>query len=133
MIFLPIVLLFVGVGLGLLFHVSPANGLTGQYLAVACLAGMDTVCGGSRSGLAGKFSTDVFVTGFISNVILASFVAWLGDKIGIDLYVAVALVFAKRILDNLSLIRRFALTTYKDARERKRLKALVQPQSEASQ
>ncbi len=133
MIFLPLILLFVGAAIGLAIHVGPLHGITGTYLAVACLAGLDTVCGGIRSGLEGKFSADVFLTGFISNVIIASFVAWLGDMIGIDLYVAVALVFAKRILDNLSLIRRFALTTYKDARERRRLKALVQPQSEGGQ
>jgi len=33
---------------------GPQGGLAGQYLAVACLAGLDTICGGIRSGLEGK-------------------------------------------------------------------------------
>ncbi|MEA2552274.1 MAG: hypothetical protein QOJ65_450 [Fimbriimonadaceae bacterium] len=109
------------------------NAMLAIYLAVACLAGLDTVLGGIRSGMEGKFHTDVFVTGFISNILIAFFLAWLGDKIFINLYLAVALVLGARIFTNLSLIRRFLLTKWQDARERKRLQqdlahAQVSPQ-----
>src|SRR5436305_8262581 len=97
------------------------NQQVAQYMAVACLAGLDTVLGGIRSGLEGKFHTDVFTTGFISNILIAFFLAWLGDRMGINLYLAVALVLGARIFTNLSLIRRFLLTKWQDARERKRL------------
>jgi len=105
--------------------------VAGQYLAVACLAGLDSVCGGVRSGLEGKFHNDVFVSGFIFNIIIAFFLAWLGDKIFIDLFLAVALVLGARIFNNLSLIRRFLLTKWQDNRERKRMQQLVQTPGQA--
>lgn len=133
MILIPLVALAVGVALGMFVFKAPLPGVWAQYLAVACLAGLDTVCGGIRSGFEGKFSADVFITGFVSNVLIASFIAYLGDKIYIDLFLAVALVFGKRILDNLSLIRRFLLTRYKDAKERAKLQALVQASQSETQ
>ena len=123
---LPIVALALGALIALAAKFGPLPGAGGQYLAVACLAGFDTVFGGVRSGLEGKFRTDVFVTGFVSNILIAFFLAWLGDQIYINLFLAVALVLGARIFTNLSLIRRFALTKWQDTRERKRLQALAQ-------
>jgi len=123
---LPLVMLLVGAAMALVLKFGPVPGVFGQYLAVACLAGIDTVCGGIRSGLESKFRADVFSTGFISNVLIAFFLAWLGDQIYINLFLAVALVLGARIFTNLSLIRRFALTKWQDAQERKRLQALAQ-------
>ena len=122
MIFLlPIVGLVVGAIAAFILKVGPQGGYTGQYLAVACLAGFDTICGGIRSGLEGKYTNEVFLTGFISNIAIAFGMAFLGDYIGLDLFLAVALVLGSRIFTNLSLIRRVLLTRYQDARERKRL------------
>ncbi|MBI1757249.1 MAG: small basic family protein [Fimbriimonas ginsengisoli] len=130
MIFLlPLIGLFIGIALALIFVAGPLPGVWGQYMAVACLAGLDTVCGGIRGGLEGKFHIDVFVTGFISNCLIAGGIAWLGDKIYIPLYLAVALVLGARIFTNLSLIRRFLLTKWQDARERQRLQRLAQQQA----
>src|SRR5271166_4975437 len=100
---------------------QPLTGIYGQYLAIACLAGLDTICGGVRSGLEGKFHPDIFITGFFSNIIIAFGLAWLGDKIFVDLFLAVALVLGWRIFTNLSLIRRYLLTRIKDAADRRRL------------
>jgi small basic protein len=124
-IFLPIVALAVGILVGAFLNagVDPRFSI---YFGIACLAGLDTVCGGVRSGLEGKFRNDVFVTGFVSNVLIAFFLAWLGDRIGINLYVAVAFVLGARLFTNLSLIRRSALTKWQDAQERKRLQAVAQ-------
>lgn len=118
---MPLICLLIGVLLPLLAHVQPVGGEAGKYLAVACLAGLDTVCGGIRTGLEGKFHNDVFFTGFIFNVLIAFFIAWLGDKIGIDLFLVAALVLGTRIFTNLSLIRRFLLTKWQDERERRRM------------
>lgn len=123
---LPFVALAFGALVAVLAKIGALPGAGGQYLAVACLAGFDTVFGGVRSGLEGKFRTDVFVTGFFSNILIAFFLAWLGDQIYINLFLAVALVLGARIFTNLSLIRRFALTKWQDARERKRLQAMAQ-------
>jgi small basic protein len=126
MIFLlPLVGAVLGALLAVLLKVGPQGGLTGQYMAVACLAGLDTICGGVRSGLEGKYTNEVFISGFVSNIIIAFFLAWLGDRIGIDLFLAVALVLGARIFTNLSLIRRYLLTKWQDAKERKRLQEMA--------
>ena len=129
MILLPFIALLVGALLGMAF-IGPIRGEMGLYNAIACLAGLDSICGGIRSGLEGKFSNDVFITGFITNVLIAFFLAWLGDKILLNLFLAVALVLGARIFTNLSLIRRFLLTKWQDAKERKRLQAAAQVQSQ---
>lgn len=127
MILVPILAMFVGAAFAVLLYnhalVGPLQGIYGQYLAVACLAGLDTVCGGIRSGLEGKFRNDVFVTGFASNIVIAFFLAWLGDRLYINLFLAVALVLGARIFTNLSLIRRFLLTKWQDSREKRRQSA----------
>lgn len=120
--FVPILALAVGFLIPFLFKVGPLTGVSGLYLGVACLAGLDSLLGGIRSGLEGKFHNDVFVTGFVANVLIAFFLAWLGDQIGLDLFLVAVLVMGGRIYTNLSLIRRFMLTKYKDAQERLRLK-----------
>lgn len=136
-VFVPFLALVFGVLIGLKI-VSPATGIAGQYLAIACLAGLDTVCGGIRSGLEGKFTQDVFFTGFISNVIIAFFLAWLGDRIFLNLTLASALVFGTRIFLNLSLIRRYLLTRYQDwmknraEQEAARRKAAISAQTESN-
>lgn len=121
MILIPILAMLVGALIAVIVVLPIHDQIIAQYLAVACLAGLDTVLGGIRSGLEGKFHTDVFTTGFISNILIAFFLAWLGDKMGINLSLAVALVLGARIFTNLSLIRRFLLTKWQDARERRRL------------
>ena len=126
MIFLPIIALVLGAVIALAMKLPAIPGAYGQYLAVACLAGFDTICGGVRAGLEDKFRSDVFITGFVSNVLIAFFLAWLGDQIYINLFLVVALVFGTRIFTNLSLIRRYVLTKWQDAHERKRLQAQAQ-------
>ena len=113
MFLLPIIALGIGVALALLLRFE-LGGLGGQYLAVACLAGLDTVLGGIRAGLDGKYNNAVFVTGFLGNVLVAFFLAWLGDQIFINLWLAVALALGTRIFNNLSFIRRLLLTRYED-------------------
>ncbi len=125
MILIPVIALFLGAALALMLQM-PVKGIYGQYMAVACLAGLDSVCGGIRSGLEGKFHNEVFISGFIFNILTAFFLAWLGDQIFIDLFLAVALVLGARIFTNLSLIRRFLLTKWQDSRERKRMQQMVQ-------
>ncbi len=129
MIFVPLLALIAGV-VAAKFLARPVEGDLGQYLAIACVAGLDTICGGIRSGLEGKFHNDVFVTGFVSNILIAFFLAWLGDQIGINLFLAAVLVMGTRIFTNLSLIRRYMLTKWTDQSERK--KAAKQPAGQAN-
>lgn len=80
------------------------------YLSLAALAGLDAVCGGIRSGLEGKFSDDIFLSGFLINTVLSAFLAWLGDRIGVDLFLAAVVLLGGRVFLNLSLMRRYWLT-----------------------
>ncbi len=107
---------------------QPVKGPAGSYLAVAVIAGIDTVFGGLRSALEEKFRTDIFVTGFFSNMLIAFFLAWLGDQIGINLFLAAALVLGSRVFTNLSLIRRILITQWQEARQRRRLEGEQQSQ-----
>src|SRR5437016_10566717 len=79
----------------------------GSYLSLATLAGMDSVFGGIRAGLDGKFKNDIFLSGFVVNMVLAVALAFLGDQIGVqDLYLAAVVTLGGRIFLNLSVIRR---------------------------
>lgn len=80
------------------------------YLSLATLAGLDTVLGGIRAGIEGRFQDDIFVSGFLLNTLLAAGLAFLGDKIGVDLFLAAVVALGTRVFLNLSLIRRYYLT-----------------------
>ncbi len=127
MILVPILALIIGIFLGTVIK-APVNSDVAAYLGVVCLAGLDSVCGGSRSGLEGKFHTDVFITGFFANILIAVFLVWLGTRININMYLVAALVFGARIFNNLSLIRRMALTRWQDAKQRKQIDSEVSVQ-----
>lgn len=127
MILVPILALIIGIVLGRVIS-TPVRGEVAIYLGVAVLAGLDSVCGGSRSGLEGKFHTDVFITGFFANILIAVFLVWLGARINVNLYLVAALVFGTRIFTNLSLIRRMVLTKWQDARQRKQIESEVSVQ-----
>ena len=80
------------------------------YISLAALAGLDSICGGVRSGLEGKFHDDIFLTGFLMNTLLSAGLAYLGDRIGVDLFLAAVVMLGGRVFLNLSLIRRYYLT-----------------------
>jgi small basic protein len=78
-----------------------------SYLSLATLAGLDSVFGGIRAGLDGRFKNDIFLSGFVVNMVLAVALAFLGDQIGVqDLYLAAVVTLGGRIFLNLSVIRR---------------------------
>lgn len=79
------------------------------YISVAILACLDSVFGGIRANLEGKFSTKVFITGFFGNAILAAFLAYIGDRLGVPLYYAAIFTFGSRLFDNFATIRRLLI------------------------
>lgn len=80
------------------------------YLSLAALAGLDAVCGGVRSGVEGKFQDNILLTGFAINTVLAAALAYLGDRIGVNLHLAAVVLLGGRVFTNLSLIRRYWLS-----------------------
>ena len=77
-----------------------------QYFSLAALAGLDSLIGGVRAGTEGKFKSDVFISGFLTNTLLAAFLAYLGDLMGQPLGLAAVVALGGRIFVNLSIIRR---------------------------
>jgi small basic protein len=127
LIAVPFIALIIGALLAFGLHIQPLHGIEGQYLAVACLAGLDTVLGGIRGGLEDRFDNAIFVSGFLSNICIAFLLAYLGDKIYLPLYLVVAFVFGVRIFNNLSLIRRSIVTIAKDSLARRKRQAALAP------
>jgi small basic protein len=104
---IPAIALVVGVALGLL--VEPTVPLWLQpYLPIAVVAALDAVFGGIRARLDGIFDSKVFVVSFVSNVLVAALIVFLGDKLGVggQLSTGVVVVLGIRIFGNAAAIRR---------------------------
>jgi small basic protein len=99
--------LLLGVVLGLLLRPDVPLGLD-PYLPIAVVAALDAVFGGLRAYLDGIFDDKVFVISFISNVVIASGIVFLGDKLGVggQLSTGVIVVLGIRIFSNVAAIRR---------------------------
>jgi small basic protein len=80
-----------------------------RYMSVAVLAALDSVFGGMRAGLENNFDNRVFITGFFSNTLLAAVLAYLGERLGVELYTAALFAFGVRLFQNLAIIRRHML------------------------
>ena len=99
--------LAVGVVVGLL--VQPTVPVELQpYLPIAVVAALDALFGGLRALLDGIFNDRVFLTSFLSNVVVAAFIVFLGDQLGVgtQLSTAVVVVLGIRIFSNAASIRR---------------------------
>ncbi|MDQ6687147.1 MAG: small basic family protein [Actinomycetota bacterium] len=99
--------LLVGVVLGLLLRPDVPLWLE-PYLPIAVVAAMDAVFGALRAFLDGIFDDKVFVISFVSNVLIASLIVFLGDKLGVgaQLSTGVVVVLGIRIFSNVAAIRR---------------------------
>jgi small basic protein len=102
---LPLAGLVAGVLLGLLVGVEIPLGLV-KYTAIAVLAALDTVLGGLRAQLEGRFDLAVFTSGFVVNTSFAALLTAIGDLLGVDVYLGAVIVFSMRIFNNVSFIRR---------------------------
>jgi len=117
MILVPVVALILGVVVALIIQ-QPAGGAFGNYVSVAALAGLDTVVGGIRSAMEGTFNRRIFVSGFAVNAITAAGLAYGGDLIGLDLFLAAVVVLGGRIFVNLSLIRRHIIFRVEERKQK---------------
>jgi small basic protein len=82
------------------------------YMSVGILAAIDSIFGALRSNLDKRFNGLIFFSGFITNTILATFLAFIGDKLGLPLYYAAMFVFGTRLFNNLAVIRRQIISRY---------------------
>ncbi len=77
-----------------------------RYTAMAILAALDSVLGAVRAELHGEFDNAIFLSGFFTNIILAGGLTFLGDRLGVELYIAAIVAFGVRLFNNLAMIRR---------------------------
>jgi small basic protein len=105
---LPLIGLLIGILLGLQLPFNISIGFA-KYMSVALLAAFDSVVGGIKANMEGKFDNLIFVTGFVSNTFFAGVLAYIGEQIGVELYYAAIFAFGVRLFDNLAIIRRYLL------------------------
>lgn len=104
---IPLLGLIGGVLIGVLW--GPAVPILLQpYLPIAVIAALDAVFGAVRAVLDGIFNDKVFVVSFLSNVLVAAFIVFLGDQLGVgaQLSTGVVVVLGVRIFSNVASIRR---------------------------
>jgi small basic protein len=99
--------LLVGIVVGLLLQPQVPLWLE-PYLPIAVVAALDAVFGALRAFLDGIFDDKVFVISFVSNVLIAALIVYLGDKLGVggQLSTGVIVVLGIRIFSNVAAIRR---------------------------
>ncbi len=114
---LPLLALVLGVVIGSMVAVPVPAAYT-KYLSVAVLAALDSVFGSLRALLEDKFDGSVLLTGFFANTFLAALLAYLGDRLGVDLYLAAVFAFGVRIFQNLAIIRRQVLARWAQRKNR---------------
>lgn len=120
---LPLVAL--GLGFLIFWRVDmPADAALARYLAIAILAGLDTILGGLRAWLMGDYDDAVFVSGFFLNALLAVALVALGEQLGLEtgfgdarisvMMIGAVVVFSGRILNNLAYLRRIIITRVRE-------------------
>ena len=104
---IPAIGLLIGLTMGLLLDPSVPVWIQ-PYLPIAVIAALDAVFGAVRAVLDGIFNDKVFVVSFLSNVIVAAFIVFLGDQLGVgsQLSTGVVVVLGVRIFSNVASIRR---------------------------
>lgn len=101
---IPVIGAIIGILLGVFLPYDiPVNFV--KYTAIAILATLDAIFGGLRAQLEQKFVFSKFISSFFANAALAALLAYLGDILGIDIYIGAVVAFSIRLFQNLSLIR----------------------------
>jgi small basic protein len=102
---LPVLGLLIGLMLGMAFAITVPVEYS-RYTAMAILAALDSLLGAVRAELYGEFDNRIFVSGFFANIVLAGGLTFLGDRLGVELYIAAIVAFGVRLFNNLAIIRR---------------------------
>nr|WP_205666622.1 small basic family protein [Aminipila luticellarii] len=89
------------------------------YITMGLLAAMDSIVGAARSMMEEKYNSLIFISGFVTNALLAMVLTYVGDKLGVPLYFAAIFVFGGRLFNNLAVLRRLAIDKYFERKNRK--------------
>ncbi|MFD3157428.1 small basic family protein [Haloimpatiens sp. FM7330] len=100
--------LIIGILVGAFWNINIPDKLS-PYISVAIFACLDSVFGAIKANLSKQFRVDIFISGFFGNAVLAAVLAYLGDKLGLPIYLAAVIVFGSRMFDNFATIRRILI------------------------
>ncbi|PIP50789.1 hypothetical protein COX11_02225 [Candidatus Berkelbacteria bacterium CG23_combo_of_CG06-09_8_20_14_all_41_73] len=91
-----------------------------RYTAVAILGVIDSIFGALRSETEYKYDSVIFVTGLLFNMALAIFITYVGDKLNVELYLAVVIAFIIRIFLNIGIIRTISIEKLRALRAKRK-------------
>ncbi|MEA4827466.1 small basic family protein [Clostridium sp. JNZ J1-5] len=100
--------LLIGTIIGMFWNINIPMKFS-PYISVAIFACLDSVFGALKASMDKKFRADVFISGFFGNAVLAAALTYLGDKLGMPIYLAAIIVFGERIFNNFASLRRLLL------------------------
>lgn len=103
--FFALIGILIGMAIGFLLPYT-YDAAYSLYISVAILACLDSVFGGIKANLENKFDVSIFLSGFFGNAIIAAFLAYIGDRLGVPLYYAAIFTFGGRLFENFASIRR---------------------------
>lgn len=96
-----------------------------NYVAVALLAGFDSILGGIVANVNHNFKLNIFVTGFFGNSLIAVILTYTGTLLNVDLSIAVAVVLGTRMFQNFAILRRFLINRYYDRQNSKKMQKIT--------
>ena len=117
---LPILGLITGILIGSMFTFTIPIAYA-KYLSVGVLAALDSLAGSTKALLEDSFDSKVLVSGFFVNMLLAAGLAFMGDRLGLDLYMAAVIALGIRLFNNLGTIRRDLLEISRNKKEQKKV------------
>ncbi|MBI5411734.1 small basic family protein [Candidatus Peregrinibacteria bacterium] len=101
--------IILGLLVGALAGISIPTEFT-RYTAVILIGMLDAMFGAMRAEITqDKYNVFIFISGLIFNILLAIGITYLGDRLGLDLYLAATVVFTFRIFQNVGTIRRVVI------------------------
>jgi len=105
-------LIILGLSLGLIiggflrFDIPPE---LARYTAVAIVGILDSLFGAIKGSVERKFDSITFITGLVFNMTIAVLITFIGDKLSLDLYLAILVAFMIRIFNNIGLIKMYTI------------------------
>lgn len=112
--------LILGILLGFLFNVQIPPEYT-RYTAVIIIGIADSIFGAMRAEMTqDQYNNIIFISGLFFNIIFAAAITYLGEHLGLNLYLAVTVVFTFRILQNVGITRRVAIEQWLNKNKEKK-------------
>lgn len=111
--------ILLGIIIGLSMDIDIPIELT-RYTAVIIIGMLDALFGAIRAECTkDDYDPLIFLTGLFFNTVLAVGITYLGDRLGLDLYLAATVVFTFRIFSNVGIVRRVMIEKWIDKKNTK--------------